>query len=160
MHDLAGIELALLIDDLVERGPLDVFHDEECRGGAVPDVLQMIMDFGNTVMPQRAQHRGLALEQLVRLPVSRGPGMKHLDGDVAIRTPVAREKGVAECPLTELPTDLVSVGDEFARVVTALGRRGLSGARLRCAHRAQPRPGIPCDTSFSDPSWIRPMPGA
>ena len=36
VHDVGGIELPLLVDDLRERRALDVLHDEERRRRAVP----------------------------------------------------------------------------------------------------------------------------
>src|SRR6185503_17035714 len=77
-------------------------------------------DDGHALMPQPAQRRGFALEQLVRLPLRDRGGVERLERDEPILRPIAREKGLRERAASERTNDLVAVRDQ----PIAAGRSG------------------------------------
>lgn len=106
------IEHPALRDALRQAFAGDEFHDEHDGVRAVQLGRERVDEFGNAVMPQRAQRLGFALEQLEAFEV--GVLAEGFEGDVAPGGVVAGQKGVSERPLAEGAQDFVAVGEPSA----------------------------------------------
>jgi hypothetical protein len=67
------VEADALRDPLLQRRARDVLHHQVRDHPAVRGLVQVIEDLRDPVVPQRAQRRRLALEQLERLPAAAPP---------------------------------------------------------------------------------------
>jgi hypothetical protein len=96
------VEAGALLDPLLERRARDVLHHEVRDHHAVRGLPLVIEDLRDPVVPQRAQRRGLALEQLERLPAVLALGVQLLERDLAVaRGGVDRQVRVPEGPAPE-----------------------------------------------------------
>jgi hypothetical protein len=129
VNDGATLERALFVDHLPDRCPLDVLHHQKGGGRAIPNVLEGLIDVGDAMVAHRAQHVGLALEQLICLPILAAAGVQQFDRDGAIVLAIPRQKRAAERALAEGPENLVSTADELRRDTG--GHMGNMPARTR-----------------------------
>ncbi len=91
-------------DQGLERLALDVLHNEERRLAILPGRLERIVDGRHAVVPDRAEHGGLAVEQLEGLPAVHLAGVEHLDGHLVRGLVIHRQERAAG---QSLETDLL-----------------------------------------------------
>ena len=124
-------------DELLERSPLDVLHDDVV--GAVE--LAAVEDRDDVRVGEAGGVRRLSTEALDELLVVRVPAVQHLDGDPAAQLLVLGEVDVGHAAAAELPGDAVAPREEGAGE-GVLGRHGCTRTFLEVRDSPSPA-GLP-----------------
>jgi hypothetical protein len=95
-------------DQLLQRSPLDVLHDDEV--GAVR--LAAVVDRDDVLVREPGRVRRLAPEPLDELLVARVALVQDLDRDAAAELSVLRQPDVGHAARAELPLEPVAAGEE------------------------------------------------
>ncbi len=99
------MERPLLLDDLLQRLPRDVLHDDE--GGTV--FFPHVVDVHDVRMGEAGGRLRLALEAGAEVWVSRELGAKCLDGNLTVQQEVAAEVDLGHAPVPDLSLHLVAL---------------------------------------------------
>src|SRR5205814_3537469 len=119
-----------LLDDLLERVPVDVLEHDE-----LPAVLLAAVDHRDDVRVRELRDRArLAAEALDRVAVLRVVRVQDLQRDVALEQPVARPKDTRHPAAADELLELVSVRNDFAD--HGHGEVSPSSAVLRAENRS------------------------